>query len=136
MFLLSTTSPPLLSFFFFFNDTATTEIYTLSLHDALPICLWSIVTSGEHTCTAAALTMQTKARPGWRNTGIPNLIEPPAWPRRKSGPAAPVPSSTASGRGQALGRLLPIPSDRKAALSPSPPLREPSLLSPRRASSA
>src|SRR2546425_3490123 len=24
-------------FFFFFNDTATTEIYTLSLHDALPI---------------------------------------------------------------------------------------------------
>src|SRR6201987_4764903 len=29
-------SPRLL--FFFFNDTATTEIYTLSLHDALPIC--------------------------------------------------------------------------------------------------
>src|SRR5438105_14675200 len=37
------------SFFFFFNDTATTEIYTLSLHDALPIfislrkagqCVW------------------------------------------------------------------------------------------------
>src|SRR2546430_12227560 len=27
------------SFFFFFNDTATTEIYTLSLHDALPICV-------------------------------------------------------------------------------------------------
>src|SRR6266542_6011759 len=29
-------------FFFFFNDTATTEIYTLSLHDALPIspCFW------------------------------------------------------------------------------------------------
>src|SRR6266478_8521160 len=26
-------------FFFFFNDTATTEIYTLSLHDALPICV-------------------------------------------------------------------------------------------------
>src|SRR5688572_31575684 len=29
-------------FFFFFNDTATTEIYTLSLHDALPICQWSV----------------------------------------------------------------------------------------------
>src|SRR5689334_24083738 len=27
-------------FFFFFNDTATTEIYTLSLHDALPISRW------------------------------------------------------------------------------------------------
>src|SRR3989441_10750252 len=30
-------SPPIASCFFFFNDTATTEIYTLSLHDALPI---------------------------------------------------------------------------------------------------
>src|SRR5258708_19724516 len=30
---------PFACFFFFFNDTATTEIYTLSLHDALPICL-------------------------------------------------------------------------------------------------
>src|SRR2546430_17279373 len=29
--------PPLSCLFFFFNDTATTEIYTLSLHDALPI---------------------------------------------------------------------------------------------------
>src|SRR4030042_318991 len=28
----------LVFFFFFFNDTATTEIYPLSLHDALPIC--------------------------------------------------------------------------------------------------
>src|SRR5690242_21744300 len=27
----------IVSYFFFFNDTATTEIYTLSLHDALPI---------------------------------------------------------------------------------------------------
>src|SRR3989442_9058793 len=30
-------SPPIFNLFFFFNDTATTEIYTLSLHDALPI---------------------------------------------------------------------------------------------------
>src|SRR2546430_10044179 len=30
------------STFFFFNDTATTEIYTLSLHDALPICRRSL----------------------------------------------------------------------------------------------
>src|SRR2546430_8456154 len=29
--------PSGIEFFFFFNDTATTEIYTLSLHDALPI---------------------------------------------------------------------------------------------------
>src|SRR2546422_8637459 len=33
--------------FFFFNDTATTEIYTLSLHDALPISMkWPGVQSG------------------------------------------------------------------------------------------
>src|SRR5258708_39885465 len=31
-------SRPFSFLFFFFNDTATTEIYTLSLHDALPIC--------------------------------------------------------------------------------------------------
>src|ERR1022692_640041 len=39
-------------FFFFFNDTATTEIYTLSLHDALPIWvgagLWQIHEGGNH----------------------------------------------------------------------------------------
>src|SRR3712207_8326446 len=29
----------MLVIYFFFNDTATTEIYTLSLHDALPICV-------------------------------------------------------------------------------------------------
>src|SRR2546429_642993 len=32
-------------FFFFFNDTATTEIYTLSLHDALPICFARFIKS-------------------------------------------------------------------------------------------
>src|SRR6266581_8956592 len=35
----------LISFCFFFNDTATTEIYTLSLHDALPISV-----SGHPAC--------------------------------------------------------------------------------------
>src|SRR5436190_11879922 len=33
-------------FFFFFNDTATTEIYTLSLHDALPISVVFSVMNG------------------------------------------------------------------------------------------
>src|SRR6266550_9328527 len=32
--------------FFFFNDTATTEIYTLSLHDALPISRWLLERDG------------------------------------------------------------------------------------------
>src|SRR3712207_7624446 len=33
---------------FFFNDTATTEIYTLSLHDALPICSAKLARSHAH----------------------------------------------------------------------------------------
>src|SRR2546430_17116316 len=37
-----TPDAPLLLVFFFFNDTATTEIYPLSLHDALPIWLMGI----------------------------------------------------------------------------------------------
>src|SRR5256885_8964930 len=36
------------SFFFFFNDTATTEIYTLSLHDALPIFPQPVLTAPVH----------------------------------------------------------------------------------------
>src|SRR5690349_24132865 len=38
-----------LFFFFFFNDTATTEIYTLSLHDALPISLPMSITTDSRT---------------------------------------------------------------------------------------
>src|SRR2546430_12816738 len=37
MFVFDFLDPYLVFIFFFFNDTATTEIYTLSLHDALPI---------------------------------------------------------------------------------------------------
>src|SRR3712207_7345331 len=40
---------PITIFFFFFNDTATTEIYTLSLHDALPIYSLKCVGSLYHT---------------------------------------------------------------------------------------
>src|SRR5437660_3988552 len=46
-----------LVFFFFFNDTATTEIYTLSLHDALPISRRSC------GCGCSSATI-----PGWRST--------------------------------------------------------------------
>src|SRR5256885_8605321 len=55
----------LLFFFFFFNDTATTEIYTLSLHDALPISpAGPIVAKGASACYARA-----NRRPG-QTTGI------------------------------------------------------------------
>src|SRR5215467_15790958 len=42
-------------FFFFFNDTATTEIYTLSLHDALPICPNFSDASHPHPCQSCLL---------------------------------------------------------------------------------
>src|SRR6266496_6655224 len=41
-------------FFFFFNDTATTEIYTLSLHDALPILELSVTTTTERARSISA----------------------------------------------------------------------------------
>src|SRR5215472_2791704 len=42
------------SFFFFFNDTATTEIYTLSLHDALPSSAsWTRITARSSSSRAA-----------------------------------------------------------------------------------
>src|SRR5256885_13929959 len=58
-------------FFFFFNDTATTEIYTLSLHDALPILVRPLSEAGPGRArrfTIAAL------KQGW------------AWAPRRPGP--------------------------------------------------
>src|SRR2546430_14404017 len=57
----------LTSCFFFFNDTATTEIYTLSLHDALPISsrrsrsteLRSVASLGESTLIATSRPVDT-----------------------------------------------------------------------------
>src|SRR5438552_19077752 len=48
-------------FFFFFNDPATTEIYTLSLHDALPISMSWIRTSSPDT-TSTDTTCQSSSR--------------------------------------------------------------------------
>src|SRR3712207_7586775 len=58
---------------FFFNDTATTEIYTLSLHDALPI--WIVVDegvaedAGQHDVVVAPVA---RARPT-RQVAVPDL---------------------------------------------------------------
>src|SRR2546428_10868633 len=65
--------PPARSFsFFFFNDTATTEIYTLSLHDALPICI------------AAAVTAFTAAHSLTLSLAALGFVHVPAPPDRKS----------------------------------------------------
>src|SRR2546430_11061983 len=49
----------LLYFFFFFNDTATTEIYTLSLHDALPISYILIIAACVLFCKTCLLLTRT-----------------------------------------------------------------------------
>src|SRR5258708_30893270 len=65
--------------FFFFNDTATTEIYTLSLHDALPILLrgslhsWSGAQPNQRECDGG----------GRPSCGAGLHRDPVAWPERK-----------------------------------------------------
>ena len=51
-----------LFFFFFFNDTATTEIYTLSLHDALPISCDNSSPIERETRRTAAETRKTTSQ--------------------------------------------------------------------------
>src|SRR3712207_7637810 len=70
--------------FFFFNDTATTEIYTLSLHDALPIsrsCSSRHRCSSPPCCSSSARCRSTR-RPGRR------CCTTPATRRRGSMPAS------------------------------------------------
>src|SRR5215204_3973600 len=55
-------------FFFFFNDTATTEIYTLSLHDALPIsasATWTIDTAAPSSSTSFPVNIGSYNIVGW-----------------------------------------------------------------------
>src|SRR3712207_8698588 len=59
--------------FFFFNDTATTEIYTLSLHDALPIS--NLVASGSAVCWV-------------RTASLVNIAVTPAIPTNRASASA------------------------------------------------
>src|SRR5258706_14311208 len=75
---------PLVLLFFFFNDTATTEIYTLSLHDALPICADRTIiaitsaTAGEGKTTTAVNLATALARRSEEHTSelqsLTNLV--------------------------------------------------------------
>src|SRR3712207_7629230 len=51
--------------FFFFNDTATTEIYTLSLHDALPICARSPPGLPAPSASSPASSRTPRSRPSF-----------------------------------------------------------------------
>src|SRR5690349_22168877 len=56
-------------FLFFFNDTATTEIYTLSLHDALPICAGRPARAGSRGRPDAARHRPLQMRGARRRAG-------------------------------------------------------------------
>src|SRR2546422_5839550 len=59
----------MVSLLFFFNDTATTEIYTLSLHDALPICTHASA-AGRDRAARVALTHRAPRRPDRKSTRL------------------------------------------------------------------
>src|SRR5258707_66757 len=75
------------NFFFFFNDTATTEIYTLSLHDALPIStLPSGRSPGRSSCAPvsrrlALKSAAVKASPSSKFANL-SIYGPPRHPDR------------------------------------------------------
>src|SRR2546430_11494273 len=63
--------------FFFFNDPATTEIYTLSLHDALPICQPDGGWYSELVYRATIVDLQACSRRHYRSgEGLAILVQP------------------------------------------------------------
>src|SRR3712207_7457181 len=75
--------------FFFFNDTATTEIYTLSLHDALPICPRAARTTSARDPAQATAKLPRTVVPSAQDRETPPLpsaasfcwMSGTAWPR-------------------------------------------------------
>src|SRR6266496_6444211 len=111
-------SHSLFFFFFFFNDTATTEIYTLSLHDALPIC------REEHTGAETSIRRSrfhgsasrgSRSRRNWEDDG-PATPTRPTKVRRVS---STLPSPGVTGRGASRSSALPFlaSSTRRSAAS-------------------
>src|SRR3712207_7540430 len=67
--------------FFFFNDTATTEIYTLSLHDALPICVSTATIGVAALCTLGLPALPASAAV---TSGVPTPRTPAAADRKST----------------------------------------------------
>src|SRR6266516_3284604 len=90
-------------YFFFFNDTATTEIYTLSLHDALPI--WWPVTAFHHRAVPSMRPLARVLPPGLNATELTS----PVWPVRGFPICRPVVTSHSrtAPSAPALAKVLP-----------------------------
>src|SRR2546430_7654845 len=118
-------------FFFFFNDTATTEIYTLSLHDALPIsspgATWRVRRSESRTAirrrrcrTASARRSPTRScgRSGPRGGGSRGHRRRAArWRIRRGSARPPRTAPTRRGRGRDRARTSTRGPDRPAAVA-------------------
>src|SRR3712207_9017113 len=71
---------------FFFNDTATTEIYTLSLHDALPILGWTAtwdLVAAPRWSYESTLRLE-EGDDEWQVVGEPTVVHPELGEDRKS----------------------------------------------------
>src|SRR6266498_3234704 len=100
---------------FFFNDTATTEIYTLSLHDALPISTWRRTSEPQNGSQATTRPVGRCSRPAsWTSTtatvpsGSGRRYRAPGWNMgSRSGGSGlirrPHPFLTASGAADIVG---------------------------------
>src|SRR6266566_3618518 len=123
-------------FFFFFNDTATTEIYTLSLHDALPILY--VTDSGgsaEQDSSPVGALCELGAEGRGASVGRRSHVDPPTrvarattrgrtaritWPPSAPGPRRPGRASRRPGSKQPAGppRGSALPATRPACRSP------------------
>src|SRR5256885_5215021 len=93
-------------FFFFFNDTATTEIYTLSLHDALPISAAGLVAALQGTSeqieNAAEIGMEHNL--GLTCDPVAGLVQIPCIERNAMGAVKAINAARLSMRGDGTHR--------------------------------
>src|SRR3712207_9061971 len=81
---------------FFFNDTATTEIYTLSLHDALPISRRESNRPSVASSTPRKATSSHRTVPSGIRTSACPASSPPSRPATRASPSSGRRSGTAS----------------------------------------
>src|SRR3712207_709137 len=109
--------------FFFFNDTATTEIYTLSLHDALPIWAAGPGVRGDAVVVGAlrrdAAGTALRAAGAERDLGdaAEGLADPPRLAGRDPQDHLPRPAARGLRRGDARSTAQPVPNRGVFALS-------------------
>src|SRR3712207_228048 len=119
------------SFFFFFNDTATTEIYTLSLHDALPLPGGNLSAAGGLRRRIPLRRQAAKGERG-RGEGLPDgqdrqaYAHPARYPRCFAAHRHGLERLPSSHRGGRQGESAPLLQDRGwhargLLLRPSPP---------------